>query len=324
MALPLAAVFAVLAAMAELDLQGHRGARGLAPENTLAGFARALGIGVTSLELDVGMTRDGVVVVGHDPRLNGDVARGPDGSWLRSPGPAIFLLTFAELQRYDVGRLRPGSAYAERFPDQVPRDGEKMPPLADVYALAAKAGNRDVRFNVEIKTDPRSPRDTAGPEAIADAVLHVVREAGAVKRTTIQSFDWRSVKRVLAQAPDVATSCLTTERPGNDNIQADQPGPKPQLAGLDPSAHGGSVPRLVKAMGCTSWSPNYPDLTQERMAEARALGLRVVVWTVNDPADMVRFIDLGVDAIISDRPDLLRAVMIGRGMQVPAQTPVRP
>ncbi len=324
MALPLPAVLGVLGAMAELDLQGHRGARGLAPENTLAGFARAIGIGVTSLELDVGMTRDGVVVVGHDPRLNGDIVRGPDGDWLSAPGPAIFSLTYIELQRYDVGRLRPGSAYAERFPDQIPRDGERMPRLVDVYALATKAGNREVRFNVEIKTAARSPQDTAPPEAIADAVLRVVREAGGEKRTTIQSFDWRSVKRVLAKAPDIATSCLTTERPGDDNIQADQPGPKPQLAGLDPAAHSGSVPRLVKALGCTSWSPNYPDLTPERMAEARALGLRVVVWTVNEPADMARFIDLGVDAIISDRPDLLRAVMIARGMKVPAPTPVRP
>lgn len=324
MALPLPAAFAVLAMMAELDLQGHRGARGLAPENTLAAFARALGIGVTSLELDVGMTRDGVVAVGHDPRLNGDIVRGPDGVWLSAPGPSIFSLAFSELQRYDVGRMRPGSPYAERFPDQVPRDGERMPRLADVFALAARAGNREVRFNVEIKTDPRSPQDTAAPEALADAVLRVVRELGVERRTTIQSFDWRSVKRVLATAPDIATSCLTTQRPGDDNIQADQPGPKPWLAGLDPSAHGGSVPRLVKAMGCTSWSPNYPDLTPERRAEARALGLAVVVWTVNEPGDMARFIDLGVEAIISDRPDLLRAVMVARGMKVPAPTPVRP
>jgi glycerophosphoryl diester phosphodiesterase len=199
-----------------------------------------------------------------------------------------------------------------------------MPRLADVYALAARASNLEVRFNVEIKTDPRSPGDTATPEALADAVLRVVREAGGERRTTLQSFDWRSVKRALATAPDIATACLTSEQPDDDNIQAAVPGPKPWLTGLDPSAHGGAAPRLVKAMGCASWSPNYLDLTPARMAEARALGLTVVVWTVNEPADMVRFIDLGVDAIISDRPDLLRAVMVARGMKVPAPTPVRP
>ncbi len=279
---------------------------------------------MTSVELDVGMTRDGVVVVGHDPRLNGDIVRGPDGAWLRPPTPTIYSLSFLELQGYDVGRIRPGSPYAERFPDQVPRDGERMPRLADVYTLAARAGNAEVRLNVEIKTDPTSPRDTAAPEALADAVLRLVREAGGESRTTIQSFDWRAVKRVLATAPDIATSCLTSEQPGDDNIQADRPGRKPWLAGLDPSPHGGRAPRLVKALGCPSWSPHYLDLTPDRMAEARSLGLRVVVWTVNEPADMVRLIDLGVDAIISDRPDLLRAVMIARGMKVPAPTPVLP
>src|SRR5688572_214117 len=95
-----------------LDVQGHRGARGLAPENTLPAFEKALALGVTTLELDVGVTRDGVVVVGHDPTINPDIARGPDGQWLAARGPAIRELTFAELQRYDVGRLKPGSNYA--------------------------------------------------------------------------------------------------------------------------------------------------------------------------------------------------------------------
>src|SRR5262249_20917812 len=202
-----AVVFLAAVTTRELDLEGHRGARGLAPENTLAAFARALTIGVTTLELDLGLTRDGVVVVGHDSRLSPDVVRGPDGAWLVSPTPAIFSLTFAELQTYDAGRLRPGSAYAARFPDQVPRDGERMPRLVDVYALAERAGAKDVRFNVEIKTDPRTPRDTAPPEELTDAALKVVRAAGMEKRTTIQSFEWRSIRRVRDQAPGMQTSC---------------------------------------------------------------------------------------------------------------------
>src|SRR5512134_4079397 len=98
------------------DLQGHRGARGHAPENTLPGFERALAIGVDTLELDVGVTRDDVVVVHHDRRLNPDIARGPDGRWIEAPGPLLRELRFEELQRYDVGRLRPGSAYASLHP----------------------------------------------------------------------------------------------------------------------------------------------------------------------------------------------------------------
>jgi glycerophosphoryl diester phosphodiesterase len=279
---------------------------------------------VSSLELEVLLTRDGVVVVGHDPRLNPDLARGPDGSWLSPPTRSVFSLTYAELQRFDVGRLRPGSAYAASLSDQQPCDGARMPRLADVYALADRAGNHEVRFNVEMKTDLSSPSDGPAPSRLADAVLAVVREAGAEGRTTLQSFDWRAVKRVRETAPDLAASCLTTERPDDDTIHADRPGGRAWLAGLDLAGYGGSVPRLVHAMDVPTWSPHYLDLTPARMAEAAALGLRVVVWTVNDPADMARLIDLGVDGIISDRPDILRAVMVDRGLPVPAPTPVSP
>jgi len=103
-------------AQRSFDLQGHRGARGLAPENTLVAFARALGLGVTTLELDTVVTRDGVVVVSHDAALNPDRTRGPDGRWLEAPGPIILTLTRAELLRYDVGRTRPGGLSALRFP----------------------------------------------------------------------------------------------------------------------------------------------------------------------------------------------------------------
>src|SRR5580692_9855265 len=109
-----------------IDLQGHRGARGLFPENTLAGFAAALAIGVDSFELDVAVTADGVPVVSHDPALNPDIVRGPDGHWLTSRGPLIHTLSLAELEAFDVGRIRPGSAYAAEFPDQVPCDGARI------------------------------------------------------------------------------------------------------------------------------------------------------------------------------------------------------
>src|SRR6266508_2691674 len=191
-----------------LDLEGHRGARGLAPENTLVGFARALSIGVTTIELDLGLTRDGVAVVSHDPRLNPDLTRGPDGRWLDGPGPAIASLSYPELAVYDVGRLRPASAAAVAFPKQIPGDGARIPKLTEIFALARRAGNRDVRFNLEIKTSPLRPAETASPHAITDAVVRVVREAGLAARSTIQSFDWRVVLRVRESAADIRTACL--------------------------------------------------------------------------------------------------------------------
>jgi len=116
--------------MKAIDLQGHRGARGLLPENTLEGFAAALAIGVDTVELDVGMTADDVVVVTHDAMLNPDITRTADDAWLAKRGPAIRSLRAADLAQYDVGRIRPGTAYAALYPDQAPRDGARIPTLA--------------------------------------------------------------------------------------------------------------------------------------------------------------------------------------------------
>jgi glycerophosphoryl diester phosphodiesterase len=298
------------------DLQGHRGARGLAPENTLAAFERALALGVTTLEMDTGVTRDGVVVVTHDPTLNPDIVRGPDGRWLERRGPAINALTFAELQRYDVGRLRPGTAYAQRYPAQVPVDGARIPALSEVFALTRRMGDRHVRFNIETKLSPLAPAETLAPEAFARALIREIRAAGMTRRASIQSFDWRTLQVVQREAPEIETVYLTARRAFLDNVCAGPRGGKPDVAPADcepsPWTAGfqlrehGSVPKMVRAAGGRVWSPEHRDLDAASLAEARALGLRVVVWTVNDPPDIARAVQLGVDGIISDRPDLVR------------------
>ena len=121
---------------AAFDVQAHRGGRGLSPENTLAAFRRALSIGVTTLETDLAVTRDGVLVLAHDPHLNPDLVRGPDGRWLAQPGPAIRSLTLAELRRYDIGRVDPSSKYGAQWPQQQAQDGERYPTLDELFALA--------------------------------------------------------------------------------------------------------------------------------------------------------------------------------------------
>jgi glycerophosphoryl diester phosphodiesterase len=256
-----------------LDIQGHRGARGHLPENTLAGFERALQLGATTLELDVGVTRDGVVVVHHDRALNPDIARGPDGAWIAAPAPLIKDLSFEELQRFDVGRLRPGSDYARRFPQQQALDGARIPRLAEVLALPA-------RLNIETKLSAQAPHETLPPEPFARAVIAEVRKAGAAGRTTIQSFDWRTLKVVEREAPGIATAYLT----GRDDAE----------------------PQRVHAAGGRVWSPDFTTLTPQKLAAARALGLKLIPWTVNEPADIARVLAMRVDAIISDYPDRVR------------------
>jgi glycerophosphoryl diester phosphodiesterase len=309
----------ILAAPAfAFDLQGHRGLRGLMPENTLEGFAAALAVGVTTLETDTAVTKDGVVAIHHDTALNKDIARGPDGQWLAETGPAIAALTWDELRRYDVGRIKPGTRYAQTYPEQRPVDGARIPRLADLFDLVGRSGNAAVRFNIEIKTSPLKPAETLAPELHADKLVAAIRAAGMASRSTVQSFDWRGLKRVHAIAPDIATACLSARQRWLDNIADGQ-----WTAGLKIDEHGGSVPRLVKAMGCASWSPYFRDLDAAQLAEAKALGLTVIVWTINEPADMAAAIRLGVAGIITDRADLLRAVAGEFNLPLPAPTPVR-
>lgn len=317
-----------LTAAYAFDLQGHRGARGLAPENTLAGFETALSIGVTTLELDLGVTKDGVVVVSHDTHLNPDHTRAPDGTFLDAQGPAIRSLTLAELKRYDVGRLKPGTSYATTFPQQRPVDGATIPTLAEVFDLVRRVKADHVRFNIETKLTPTSGAAVADPETFATAVAQVVREvvvreAGFAARVTLQSFDWRTLLVMRRIAPEIERVCLTIDGGNPDTIQRGKPGASPWTAGLDVDDHGGSVPRLVAAAGCSVWSPHYRTFTTASFAEAKSLGLKLIPWTINQRPDMERHIALGVDGIITDYPDRLRALLIEKGMPVPPAVPVR-
>ena len=267
---------------AAFDLQGHRGARGHAPENTLPGFERALAIGVDTLELDVGVTRDGVVVIHHDRRLNPDLARDAYGNWITAPGPTIHSLTYAELQGYDVGRIRPGSEYARQFAHQQPIDGTRIPRLAELFELVKKS---EVRFNIETKLSSEAPDETLPPEPFARALLAEVRKAGVERRTTIQSFDFRTLAVVQREGPLVRTAYLTSGKKGE------------------------AVPRMVHESKGAIWSPNFRDLDERSLAVARELGLEVIPWTVNAPADIARVIDMKVGGVISDYPDRVREAL---------------
>ena len=314
LATALCLVFA--AAAAAFDLEGHRGARGLAPENTLAAFRRALGLGVTTLEMDLAVTRDDVLVISHDPFLNPDIVRDTQGRWLAVKGPPIHTLTLAELQRYDIGRVDPASRYAAQLPSQQPADGERFPTLAEVFALVRTSG-KPVRLNLETKIDPTHPDDTVDATTFARIAVDAVRGAELVDRVTLQSFDWRTLVAAKKLAPELRTACLSVETANNDTVKPMGDNPSPWTAGLNLRDYGDSVPRLAQAAGCSIWSPFWRNATTDRIAQARALGLMVLPWTVNDPADMARLIDAGVDGLITDYPDRLRDVMRAKGLLLP-------
>lgn len=277
--------------MRQIDIQGHRGARALFPENTLEGFVAAAALGVDAFELDVGMTADGVVVVSHDPALNPDITRDASGAWIAGRRPTIHSLTYAALCGYDVGRIRRGSRTAFLFLGQVPRDGSRIPALAAVLAALPAA-----QFTIEVKTDPAHPGWTEAPDVLADATLAVIDAAGAAARVVVELFDWRVQRHIRKTRRDIRLAWLTSAATVRN-----------APLWWDGVTAGGSVPERVAAEGGPVWAPDHRDLTAARIREAHALGLSALTWTVNRPADMRRLIGWGVNGLISDRPDLALA-----------------
>jgi len=294
----------------KIAVVGHRGAAGLAPENTLSGFARACEIGVDAVEFDVLLTADGEAVVYHDFNLKPEITRTQDGKWLEdSTPPAINDLTLTELKTFDVGHLKPLSRYARRYPEQQPVDGERVPTLHEVITLHRHQCRKSTELWVEIKTTPEKPDLTPVPEVVAEAVVKILREEKISDRTRILSFDWRNLVHVQKIAPDIPTVYLSLEGVRLNNIKSGQPGSSPWMAGLDIDDFAGSIPRAVQAAGGRYWAPYYKHVTISNIQTAHQLGIQVFVWTPDSRSEMERLIDMGVDGIITNRPDILKAVL---------------
>jgi glycerophosphoryl diester phosphodiesterase len=336
-----------------VEVIGHRGARGLFPENTIEGFRDALAIGVRSFELDVGLTADGQVVLCHDPALNPDITRDANGRFLSGRTPLIHHLTHAELLTYDVGRIRAASRYRLLHPAQKPHDGARIPLLSEVLRLIPAAN-----FIIELKTDPRHPDWTADPIAMADAVLAVVDEAGATDRVVLESFDWRGPRYVRRIRPDIRLAWLTRagtvhdaaqwwdgETParhgsvpatvaaqggkiwaaeaaaqGGKNRAADAAAQGHQNRAVDAAAQEGKHRAVELAQRGEIWAPAFETLSRSAVAEAHQFGLRVIPWTVNRRAAMRRLISWGVDGLISDRPDKALAITDQPRGSIPVQS----
>lgn len=318
------------AAARGVQVYAHRGARAFAPENTLPAYKTGLRIGADWVDMDVVMTKDGEIVVGHDPVINPAVARGEDGKFV-APGLVVKDLTLAEVRRLDVGRLDPDSAYARFFPDQVPVDGARMPLLRDVVRYVEKTTGGKAGFQIEMKTDPAHPEHSAEPAPFAAALYKILKEEKIVGRAEIQAFDWRCLDALRKLDKKVKTAYLTSRDNEKGGVE-DLFSPDPKIAGLwtggKLAKDFGSIPKMVKALGGFAWEPEDAELTKAALDEAHGLGLKVVVWTwpeksggIFDAKMAAKLIDWGVDGIITDDPGRLASMLAARGLRVPPRYP---
>ena len=321
---------------AAFDLQAHRGGIALVVENTLPAFANALELGVSTLELDVQITEDGRAVVTHDRRVSASkcldtrpvVAGDPEFPYV---GKYVNTLTLAQVRSLDCGSQRIAA-----YPEQELAPGIRMPLLTEVFALVDRYRARQTMLNVETKVEAGAPSETAPREQFVQVVAREVRAARLTRQVTIQSFDWGTLMRMQQVAPELPVVALTN---GQQFLQAGRPGASPWLGGIDIDdfTDGGArslqaaLVAAVASFGADAISPVHGDpqngsvtdpgyrpfTTRELVDIAHAEGLPVIPWTVNDRATMEHLVDLGVDGLITDRPDLLRKVLAERDMRLP-------
>jgi glycerophosphoryl diester phosphodiesterase len=290
------------------ELQGHRGARGLKPENTLSGFEVALDLGVTSVETDVHLTRDGVPVIFHDATVSPRLCRRIRGSNSPDPEavPLVNSLTLAELRGYRADRNpdrnrfpaqdRSITPLARRFARQQGVDPYAPPTLADILSFAAACAG-DITFDLELKRVPYHPEvmgdafDGEAPGLLERRVAEVVAAVNATRRTRVRSFDHRAVRAIRRLEPRLRAAILVAE-----------------TAPIDPAA-------LAKSAGADTYCPDYRFLDAAQVRACHAAGVRVLPWTVNEEADWRRLIDWGVDGITTDYPDRLAALLRSLGIE---------
>lgn len=300
------------------DLQAHRGGAGLATEESLVAFGTALDLGVSTLELDVQVTKDLHVLVAHDPRVNRDNCRDTEPASPGDPlhpyaGKPFSLLTLAQVGTLDCGYQR-----AEAFPDQeVVR--APIAELVEVFALVEERGADEVALNIELKTQADELDVTLPRDVFAKTVWQEVVRAGMEERVTIQSFDWASLVEVHRIAPSAALVALTTPQ----RLEVGEPGPSRWLGGIDVDDFGGDPVRAAASLpGVVAISPHHESPVDAAMVErAHAAGLLIIPWTVDDEDTMRRLVDLGVDGLITNYPDVLRRVMDELGLALPQPHP---
>lgn len=263
------------------------------PANSLEGARQCLAQAIDGIEIDVQMTSDGHVVAHHDYWLNPNASR-LDGQWLEDRSAPIKSLTLAELRRYDVGSLKPGSDYAQRYGARAPMDGVSIPTLAELFDLLRAAEGPRQLFYVEIKTDPTDPDAAPDPAAVTEAVIAAAEAADYVDHTKIIAFDWQVLRLAQARNPAIATAHLTIPQALATTSKRSPDADSPWTDGFDPRHHGGSDIAAIKAHGGMEWSPYFTDVTAETVAEAASLGLRVGPWGLSGLEDIERMIDLGV------------------------------
>lgn len=311
------------------DLEAHRGGRDVRPENTLYSYAYAIELGATSIECDMQLTKDGQIVMSHNPILNSDITRDENGNYIENNKYDIRLMTVDELKKFDVGVMDPncGEYYDLHGKTQFTYDA-KIPTLEELMQLIQSYGDKNIVLNIETKSypDPASAgyKNNADPKKFVEVFNNIVKKYDMEDRVVLQSFDWQTLIEMKKLNPNISTSALWQEQPSwgrdSESLRRYEKKKSPWLGGLDIKDYQGNPVKAAHAIGADIISPYYTEISKQDVDEAHSLGIKVVPWTVNNEKDMNMLLDMGVDGIISDKPWLLKQVLEKRNIKLHTPT----
>lgn len=311
------------------DLEAHRGGRDVRPENTLYSYAYAIELGAISIECDMQLTKDGQIVMSHNPILNSDITRDENGNYIENNKYDIRLMTVDELKKFDVGVMDPncGEYYDLHGKTQFTYDA-KIPTLEELMQLIQSYGDKNIVLNIETKSypDPASAgyKNNADPKKFVEVFNNIVKKYDMEDRVVLQSFDWQTLIEMKKLNPNISTSALWQEQPSwgrdSESLRRYEKKKSPWLGGLDIKDYEGNPVKAAHAIGADIISPYYTEISKQDVDEAHSLGMKVVPWTVNNEKDMNMLLDMGVDGIISDKPWLLKQVLEKRNIKLHTPT----
>ena len=284
-----------------IKIYGHRGARGDLPENTLESFKYLFDNAINAYETDILISKDLIPVITHDFRLDPSLTKDKEGNWIKDENIKIFDLTYDEISKFDVGSLNKLTRYGRRFVNQRSLENQKIPKLSELLELSSKNVLQNLLINLEIKSTPDEKKLTPDPKDLVQIVLNEINNSNLKDKIIISSFDWRILREVKKQSPEIPRAYLTFQQEKGMKIKKTIYSKSPWIDHI-PLTIVYDLPKIIKELGGSAWHPYYKDINKKAVKDAHDNNLPVNVWTVNDEDDMLKMIEYGVDGIMTDYP----------------------
>tara|TARA_B000000475_G_scaffold200039_1_gene162617 strand:+ start:139 stop:1062 length:924 start_codon:yes stop_codon:yes gene_type:complete len=291
----------ILAKPNHIKIYGHRGARGDLPENTLDSFKYLFENNINAYETDILISKDLIPVITHDFRLDPSFTKDEEGDWITDENIKIFDLTYNEISKFDVGSLNKLTRYGRRFLNQRSLENQKIPKLDELLKLSSKNLSQDTIINLEIKSTPDEKNLTPGPKEMVQIVLNDIKKSNLQDKIIISSFDWRILREVKNQSPEISRAYLTFQQEKGLKIKKTIYSKSPWIDHI-PLTIVYDLPKIIKELGGSAWHPYYKDINKKAVKDAHDYNLPVNVWTVNDEYNMLKMIEYEVDGIMTDYP----------------------